>query len=247
LRTKKRATLAGAARHHCSAYDEFAVTRLPMSLLAALLALGLCACSLASGGGNQPSGPTPVPEPPAIRALPGRGVAVEGHGTSTSDEISPQYGSGITLGIDVVTLTHDGRSSFIVTAVQGDQTEIVASAIGSYRGQRPLVVEGPVSFQVTADGAWTLKVQPIASGAKPPFSGSGDAVSAYFTPPGPTTWDVSHDGQSNFFVFAHCGGGSIVVEDKSGAFQDAIQLEFPRGPCFWEVRADGAWSMTPRS
>src|SRR5712664_1662107 len=112
----------------------------------AILMLALCACSPGTGAGNQPFGPTPVPEPPSIRVLPGRGVAVEGRGTTTSDEITPQYGAGVTLGIDVVTLTHDGRSSFIVTAVQGSQSEVIASAIGAYRGQRPLVVQGPVSF-----------------------------------------------------------------------------------------------------
>src|SRR5207237_4547665 len=104
--------------------------------------------------GNQPFGPTPVPEPPSISDLPGRGVAVTGRGTTQTDEITPQYGGGLAIGIEVVALTHDGRSSFIVTAVEGDQSEIVTSAIGSSRGQRPLVVEGPVSFQVTADGAW---------------------------------------------------------------------------------------------
>src|SRR3981081_3959613 len=153
----------------------------------AVLMFTLYACSAMPGGGSQPSGPTPVPEPPSIRDLPGRGVAVEGHGPTASDEITPQYGGGLTLGIDVVTLTHDGRSSFIVAAVQGEQTETVTSAIGSYRGQRPLVVEGPISFQVTADGAWTLSVQPMASGAMPAFSGTGDAVSAYFAPPASTT------------------------------------------------------------
>src|SRR5206468_1164975 len=130
---------------------------------------------------------------------------------------------------------HDGRSSFIVTALQGGQSEVVASAIGSYRGQRPLVVQGPVSFQVTPDGAWTVKVQPIPTGAQPAFRGTGDAVSAYFTPPAPATWDIVHDGQTSFFVFAPCVGGCIVVEDKSGVFQDSAEIEFSRGPCFWEV------------
>jgi len=222
------------------------MTRRGTGHLAGILVLALSACSPGPGS-NQAFGPTPVPEPPSIRALPGRGVVVEGRGTTTSDELTPQYGGGVNLGIDVVTLTHDGRSSFIVTAVQGAQSEVVASAIGAYRGQRPLVVQGPVSFQVTADGVWTLKVQPIAAGAMPPFSGSGDAVSAYFTPPAPATWDVAHDGQTSFFVFAHCVGGSLVVEDKRGAFQDTAQIEFPRGPCFWEVRADGAWSLKPQS
>jgi hypothetical protein len=149
------------------------------------------------------------------------------------------------VGIDLVTLSHDGRSSFIVTAVEGQQSELLTSAIGAYSGQRPLVVTGPVSFQVTADGTWSLRVSPMARGGQPAFSGAGDSVSPYFTPPDPATWNVSHDGQTTFFVFAHCVGGSLVVEDRSGTFEDSPRIQFPRGPCFWEVRADGAFSLTP--
>src|SRR5579859_4494964 len=116
-------------------YDGWtAMKRLRPDLLAAGLMLIVCACSALPGGTGQPTGPTPVPEPPSIRDLPGRGVAVEGHGTTQSDDITPDYTSGLTIGIDVVTLTHNGHSSFIVTAVQGDQSEVVTSAIGTYRG-----------------------------------------------------------------------------------------------------------------
>lgn len=219
-------------------------TRWAAILLGAALVLAACS---PPGGPDRPSGPTPVPEPPDVRELPGRGIQVDGRGTTQTDDISPQYAGGLTVGIDLVTLSHDGRSSFIVTAVQGDQSENLTSAIGTYKGQRPLVVEGPVSFHVTADGAWTLRVEPMPSGGAPAFKGTGDGVSAYFTPPDPTTWDITHDGQSSFFVYAHCLGGSIVVEDRTGAVQDAAQIQFPRGPCFWEVRADGNWSMAPRS
>jgi hypothetical protein len=214
-----------------------------------LMSRWLCLVVLVLAGCAAPgatTGPTPVPIPPSIRELPGRGVAIEGKGSAESDEVTPQYTGGLPIGIDVVTLTHDGQSSFIVTAVQGDQSENVTTAIGPYKGQRPLVVQGPVSFQVTADGAWTLRIQPMASGGSPAFSGTGDAVSAYFMPPAPANWNVAHDGQTAFFVFSHCLGGSVVVEDKTGAFQETLQLEFPRGPCFWEVRADGAWSLKPQ-
>src|SRR5712691_4552561 len=161
----------------------------PLVTLAAVLAILGCA----RPGGASPSGalgPTPVPEPPSVQDVPGRGIQVDGHGTTQTEDLVPQYAGGLTIGIDVVTLSHDGRSSFIVTAVQGDQSELLTSAIGTYRGQRPLVIEGPVSFHVTADGAWSLKVQPMSNGGTPTFSGSGDAVSAYFNPPGPTTWSV---------------------------------------------------------
>jgi hypothetical protein len=201
--------------------------------------------SLACALPAPPPGPTPVPQPPEISDLPGRGVAIQGHGTATTDDVTPQYSGGLAIGIDVVTLTHDGQSSFIVNSVQNEQSEQLTSAIGTYKGQRPLVVEGPVSFQVTADGAWSIRITQMSSGGKPPFSGSGDAVSPYFSPPDAGTWNISHDGQSNFFVYAHCLSGSIVVEDRTGPFQDSPRVEFGRGPCFWEVRADGAWSMAP--
>ncbi len=207
----------------------------------------LVALSLALGACTRPAPPPPTPAPvaPTIRELPGRGVAVEGHGSGLSDDVLPQYTGGLPLGIDVVTLTHDGSSTFIVTAVQGGQTENVTSAIGAYKGQRPLVVQGPVAFQVTADGAWTITVRGMSSGGSPSFTGSGDGVSPYFAPPAPRQWALSHDGRSTFFVYAHCLGGSIVVEDANGAVQDVAQVQFPRGPCFWEVRADGAWSIKP--
>src|ERR1043166_8937067 len=104
--------------------------------------------SLACARPAPPPGPTPVPQPPEISYLPGRGVAIQGHGTATTDDVTPQYTGGLAIGIDVVTLTHDGQSTFIVNSVQNDQSEQLASAIGGYKGQRPLVVEGPVSFQV---------------------------------------------------------------------------------------------------
>jgi hypothetical protein len=218
------------------------MSRRVLALPAAVLLLALMACSAS----EPPPGPTPVPIPPEIRSLPGRGIAIEGRGTTETDQITPEYNSGLQLGIDVVTLTHDGRSTFIVTALQGNQSEVITQAIGAYRGQRPLVVQGPVTFQVRADGAWSLRVQPMSSGGSPAFNGTGDGVSPYFAPPGPATWNVSHDGQTSFFVYAHCLGGSVVVVDSSGTVQDSPHVEFPRGPCFWEVRADGTWSLKPQ-
>jgi hypothetical protein len=210
---------------------------------AAAMALGLAVLTACRPAG--PVGPTPVPEPPSVRNLPGRGIVIEGHGSMASDDVAPEYSAGLPVGVDVVTITHDGRSSFIVTAIQNDRPEQLTAAIGAYNGQRPLVVQGPVSFEVTADGAWSLRVQPMSSGGQPAFSGKGDAVSAYFQPPQPGSWGMQHDGQSSFFVFAHCLSGSTVVADRNGAFQDTTAVDFGRGPCFWEVRADGAWSLTP--
>jgi len=134
----------------------------------------------------------------------------------------------------------------VVNALHGGQSENLVQAIGAYKGQRPLVVEDAVAFQVTADGDWTISIGRIAQGGTAPFSGQGDAVSAYFTPPDSAVWNVSHDGRSTFRVYAHCATRSILVEDTSGAVQDTPRVEFARGPCFWEVRADGTFSLQPQ-
>jgi len=203
---------------------------------------------LAMSGCSQvlpaPPQPTPTPVVPAIRPLPGRGISIEGRGSAQTDEVSPDAGS-LSVGIAVVTLTHTGHSSFIVTALQGGQAEVLTRALGPYRGQRPLVVMGDVAFDVTADGDWSLKVQPMSSGGSAAFSGSGDLVSAYFMPPRAGVWSVSHDGQTEFVVYAHCVGGSVLVSEANGPVQEQQQLTFAPGPCFWEVRADGTWKLNP--
>jgi hypothetical protein len=115
-------------------------------------------------------------------------------------------------------------------------------------GRRPLVVHSPVAFEIVADGDWELSLQPMPRGGQPAFKGTGDDVSPYFDPPPPATWSIAHSGEAGFVVYAHClGGGSLLVADQTGAVQDARPIEFARGPCFWEVRADGAWSLAPTS
>jgi hypothetical protein len=214
-----------------------------------LALIALTALAAGCGGpSSPPATPTPIPIAPTIREIGNRSIAVEGQGSGESDPVMPDY-TGLPIGVDVVSLTHDGRSSFIVNAVQGGgaQSETLLSAIGPYKGDRPLVVEGPVVFQVTADGNWTVTLRPMQQGGTPTFKGSGDGVSAYFTPPAKGSFDITHDGQTQFVVTAQCVGGSLGVEDKPGAVDDGAVITFPRGPCFWEVRADGKWSITPQS
>jgi hypothetical protein len=206
----------------------------------AMLLLVLVGCASV----RAPEPPTPTPVPPALQRLPGTGFSITGHGSAETDEITPDYGGTLSIGIDVVTLSHSGQSTFIVTALQDGESEIVTQAIGNYHGQRPLVVMGAVTFTITADGDWSLKVQPMSSGGMPAFKGSGDLVSAYFTPPSPRNWSIAHDG-ATFSVYAHCVGGSTLVADRAGPFQDTSSITFDRGPCFWEVRADGVWSLQP--
>ena len=112
-------------------------------------------------------------------------------GDATTIPITPQYTQGITVGISIVTATHDGQSAFTVQAIADNQISVLVAATGQYRGARPLVVQDNVSFQVNADGNWTLRVEPLRNGGQPSFSGTGDNVSLFFNPPPPGQWLIS--------------------------------------------------------
>ncbi len=217
-----------------------------------MMALGCGLMLLASGcQAIRPPTPTPVPTStavePSIDDLPGRGVQITGHGDATTIPITPEYTQGITVGISIVTTTHDGQSAFTVQAIADNQISVLVAATGPYRGARPLVVQDNVSFQVNADGNWTLRVEPLRNGGQPTFSGTGDNVSQFFDPPPPGQWVISGAGKK-LFIQLHCvSGDADVVDDNGGPYRRTATITFSPGPCFWEVQSDGTWSLKPQA
>ncbi len=219
---------------------------------AALKVLGFGLMLLASGcQALRPANPTPVPTPtaaePAIDYLPGRGVQITGYGDAITIPITPEYTQGITVGISIVTAMHDGQLAFTVQAIADNQISVLVAATGRYRGARPLVVQDNVSFQVKADGNWTLRVEPLRNGGQPAFSGTGDNVGLFFDPPPPGQWLISGTGKI-LLIQLHCvSGDADVVDDNNGPYLRTATITFSRGPCFWEVQSDGNWSLKPQA
>lgn len=189
--------------------------------------------------------PTPTAVPPTIDNLPGRGVQITGRGDTITDHITPEYTQGITVGISVVTVTHDGNSDFTLQAIENSQPTVLVAATGRYQGSRPIVIQDDVAFQVKADGNWTIRVEPLRGGGQPSFSGAGDRVSALFDPPPPETWSISGGGRK-LSIDLHCISGDGVVVDTTGPYDAAATITFSRGPCFWEVQSDGTWTLKPQ-
>lgn len=128
----------------------------------------------------------------------------------------------------------------------GTSDDLLVNAIGRYGGAHPIFGADPLVLNIEADGAWTATFEAIADGGQPPFSGRGDAASDLFSPPDRAAWEFSHDGKANFIVRLHCAGGSSLVQNRIGAFSGSQVVTFGRGPCMWEVTADGSWSLKPR-
>jgi hypothetical protein len=178
--------------------------------------------------------PTPTPAPPP------EPVVLEGFGQTATEQVTPP------ASVSVATFTHSGSSNFAVQVFGGDSEGLLINEIGPYQGSRPIFGNDPIMFDIDADGSWTIRIEPVAIVDSAAFAGTGDAVSGLFSPPSDGPWDVSHDGQSNFAVWLHCGGGSDLVQNEIGAVAGSTVVQFEDGPCMWEVEADGNWSLQPR-
>lgn len=179
--------------------------------------------------------PTPPPQP----------VVLKGKGQSVTDPFT------LPSPISKLVFQHDGARNFIVTAYKADgSNDILVNAIGRYRGIRPLSADGKVYLEIKADGPWQVVAMPLgvndsfANG----FTGQGDDVSDLFTPTtvGPVPFVFTHDGERNFIVHLYCAGGEDTVQNEIGKVDGAAVVTFADGPCFWEVQADGKWTMKPK-
>lgn len=148
----------------------------------------------------------------------------------------------------IATFTHDGGSNFQVSGytADGDRTGGLVNEIGAYEGVRPLNLQEPGvdELDITADGNWTVSVEPLADAQPVETSGategSGDAV-LLVVDQDASSVEASHQGESNFQVTAW-GSRRDGMINEIGAYDGRIRM--PGDAVILEVVADGAWSFS---
>jgi hypothetical protein len=140
----------------------------------------------------------------------------------------------------VVKFTHEGSANFAVHAYDdaGDR-DLLVNEIGAYTGTRPLNFMGdPTEFEITASGPWTATITPLLEqpSLSDTTSGSGDQVLFIDTGAGRLT--LTHDGSSNFAVFAYSNTRDLLV-NEIGAYEGTVRL--PDAVAL-EIVADGNWT-----
>lgn len=185
---------------------------------------------------TEPPTPTPLPEP----------IVIEGSGQSVTDPFTPPST------LNRVIFEHHGKRNFIVQSYDSTgATDHMVNAIGNYQGSRPLLgSKGPYYLEINADGAWKVTIESLTMNEANAqgIEGQGEYVSDFFTPvkQGPVPHLFTHTGKRNFIVQLYCAGGSDVVQNQIGAVDGAAVVRFSEGPCMWDVKADGAWSIRPK-
>jgi hypothetical protein len=153
-------------------------------------------------------------------------------------------------------ITHDGSSNFAIQLVDanGQLTGLLVNEIGAYQGTvavKDLIGEGVEAgsmLKVTADGNWSIEFRPVA--AQPTWhgeaaSGAGDEVLYVGKLDKPAKVTITHDGASNFAVFAHTDGiiSMDLLVNEIGTYSGTVLV--PKDTLVIEITADGPWSITP--
>ncbi|MBN9793593.1 hypothetical protein DMP17_34190 [Pseudonocardia sp. TMWB2A] len=147
----------------------------------------------------------------------------------------------------VVTFSCKDCSSNVI--VKSDEDTLV-NEIGSYSGTTLYGIRGSSStapltrLQITADAAWTLTIGGIDTAREVgsfPVKGSADDVIMVDSPRDVAR--LTHDGDSNFVVYAISGSDSDLVVNEIGAYEGTVILPADGGRLLLVITADGNWTV----
>lgn len=146
----------------------------------------------------------------------------------------------------IATLTHNGTSNFIVWGLNSkmEETDLLANGIGAYSGT-VLFDESSNStrLKITADGAWSVTIRPTSAAPKVSgkfATGHGDSVLNWGG--SASTAHATHDGQSNFIIWAYDNAGNAdLLVNEIGPYKGTVT--WPAGPRVISIRADGNWTI----
>ena len=150
----------------------------------------------------------------------------------------------------LVTLTHNGRSNFVVTPLEpgGGSRASIVNEIGRYQGTVLLnerTGDETAALRIEADGAWTVALRPLSmarvwSGDR--VTGHGDDVLALVPPSkGLTIVEMRHSGRANFIVQAFRADDVEYLVNEIGTWRGEVPL--PNGTGLITVDADGDWTF----
>ena len=149
----------------------------------------------------------------------------------------------------LVTATHTGDANFAIKDLDAENksVDLLVNTIGAYNGTTAwgfgLSRGKSVKLEVTASGAWTIKLAPIGSA---PFlgnqnSGKGDAVCLWTG--SATNWAITNKGQGNFVVKANGKGllGTDLLVNGIGNYDATKAVK--AGPAVSTIESDGDWTI----
>ena len=168
-------------------------------------------------------------------------VPIRGRGNGTVPDV-PTWNEGIYR----AHIQYTGDWTFVIWAFDAQgRGQMLGSSVGRYEGTSLLLGEGPYTFEVEANDDWTIEIEKLQAVDASAFSGKGDSVTDMAPLPG-GSYRITHDGKSNFVVWAYTTSGEQLLLNRLGPVDETVEVAVPEGSLvFFAVHADGNWIIRP--
>ncbi len=150
----------------------------------------------------------------------------------------------------ILNIMYNGSSNFTIWSYNssGDRVDLLVNTIGSYLGTRPVnLFEGDeiAFFEVGANGTWTLELRPLFDAPQIGPAGSitgccDDVLIDAFASSSAARVTFTHDGDSNFQVWAHGQSRELLV-NEIGDYSGTVLVS--AGALVYDIVSEGFWSM----
>ena len=151
-------------------------------------------------------------------------------------------------GCAVLHIEHTGDGHFAVTSYEGadgdDYDSLLANTTGNYSGDVLIDHSGDFVLEIKANGHWKITSSGLQVDDTTSFSGHGDAVTGLTTHSG-GAWAVTHNGTGHFSIteYGLDDGYLDLLVNTTGAYSGVVKAEKSDYPVFFEVSADGDWTI----
>ncbi|MFA6255883.1 MAG: hypothetical protein WC606_01745 [Candidatus Absconditabacterales bacterium] len=184
----------------------------------------------------------------AINTSSDGGITLSDVGTKITSSIH------LTKGLHKFKLSYNGESNFAVTLLdsEGNYIALLANEIGDTESSIGVKIEkeGDYSFNVTADGSWTIVVDystPRVTVIQNTIDGVGSNIIGPFNlTKGLHKFKLSHNGERNFSVILLADNGDYIelLANEIGDVDSSIGVKIEQGgDYFFNITADGSWTI----
>lgn len=149
-------------------------------------------------------------------------------------------------GLKIIRFKHSGRRNVIVYGYDSNgNKELLINGIGNYDGTVLIPFNGNMILNIEADGSWEYTITELSTTTKTSFSGAGDFVTPIFSENIQGVWKITHDGKRNFIVYIYTNSDSDLVVNDIGSYSGTKYIDISGSGAFFEISADGNWSIEP--
>lgn len=231
--------------------------RISASIFAFVLTVNCCIS--ASAALLRPI-PSATPQPGGVASQPETALETSQSAIAPTPTPKPnvyeQKGTGDKILRDVQTestysvahITNKGKSNFVVWHYRADDTKnLLVNTIGNYDGYVLMTGADASRLQINSKGDWSIVINPVEQIKDTSFSGYGDFVTGAFVAP-TDSWVISNEGDHNFIVWQYVlnGDKKDLLVNTIGMYSGEQISTVKRGTlCFFEIKSDGPWSITP--